>query len=197
MLQLIQRQLKAKAKEHHYLQQNYQHHLALDRKSSVLPPTVIGESGGTECTGEEELQEEKKDEPEASEKKEEEQQDSGESLGGVIELSPQDEAAEEEEEEGDMTQSTEQANEDVDPELLQYQAQWVAVNEKWSSLDVKLEEFLVDKEPWEKMADLYQELDEWKDDMEEQVDATMKRGEEIFRLDKNPGPLTERYKVQM
>ena len=51
-------------------------------------------------------------------KKEEEQQDIGESLGGVIELSPQDEAAVEEEEEGDMTQSTEQVNEDVDPELL-------------------------------------------------------------------------------
>ena len=55
----------------------------------------------------------------------------------------------------------------------------------------------MDKEPWEKMADLYQELDEWKDDMTERVDATMKRGEEIFGLDKNPGPLTERYKVQM
>ena len=82
-----------------------------------------------------------------------------------------------------------------DQELLHYHSKWTTVEEAWGHLDSELEQFLTNKEPWEKMADLYSQLDEWREDVEERMDTTVKRGEEIFRLDRNPGPLTEAYKV--
>ena len=84
---------------------------------------------------------------------------------------------------------------EVDVDLVHYQSQWSAIVENWTAVIENLDEFLTDKEPWEKMADQYLELDEWRDEMKEMIDGSVRRGKEIFRLDKNPGPLTETYKV--
>ena len=82
-----------------------------------------------------------------------------------------------------------------DPDLVRYQSLWTVVDEGWASLELQLDEFVAKKEPWEKMADLFTELDDWRDDMKEQLDVTVKRGDELFRLNRNPGPITETYRV--
>ena len=96
-----------------------------------------------------------------------------------------------EEREGDEAPATTE-----DPDFLHYQCQWADIDKGWGQLDTSLDDFLTNKGPWEKMADVYCELDGWRDEMKGRIDTTVRRGEEIYRLGRNPGPITEAYRVR-
>lgn len=190
LLQLIQNQVKSRIKTYHTLQQDYPRHLVIDRKASLVVPAIIKMASASTSSevsddGQKMKEEELGNEDNEQNDMEKEKDDMSE---GMKEL--------------DMNESTEdiepqeldEGSED-DLEFLQYQSKWARVDQSWNRLNAKMDEFLAGKDPWEKMADLYSELSELKEDIEDRQQGNARRGEEIFRLSRNPGPLTEAYKV--
>ncbi len=215
--------MKTKLKDYQYLQQNYQRHLAVERKVSIIPLQLsINGSESMEESLEQDGRLSQTDDKESemvggvgqSIEEQGDQQDTvdrpGQSQGDQQDTSVMVErvgqSQGDQQDISEMVDSAGQSIEDQrdqqdiggsehDADLVRYQSQWTAIEENWTIVNTKLEEFLIDKEPWEKMADQYLILDEWRDEMKERIERSIRRGEEIYRLDKNPGPLTETYKV--
>ena len=167
---MIQTDLKDKTEDYEYLQRNHQIHVFFEKKK---------------------VKEEEKEEDE------EVKNDSKENENEEI-LS-------QEKEDEEIVEDTEKEEEDIDKEvdeeedreILQYQSQLSVITEQWETLTNKMSTFSADKEPWENMAETYQELVDWRDEIIQEIESASERERELERLGKNIGPLTEKYKVHI
>lgn len=165
----------------------------VDRKQSVVVPAIVKITHQRTSSEDSENLENNEEEEEGEDKKEE----------GSMEDSNMNEQGEQDLEKSETSKDMEPVEKDdtckdnptEDDELVQYQFKWTKLEQSWSVLNGKMDEFVAGKDPWEKMADLYSELNEMMEDIEDRFEVNAKRGEEIYRLGTNPGPLTEAYKV--
>ena len=171
--QMIQTDLKDKTEDYEYLQRNHQIHVFSEKKKVKEEEKEEDEevkNDSKENENEEILSQEKEDEE-------------------IVE-----DIEKEEKEEEDIDK---EVDEEEDREILQYQSQLSVITEQWETLTNKMSTFSTDKEPWENMAETYQELADWRDEIIQEIESALERERELERLGKNIGPLTEKYKVHI
>ena len=167
---MIQTDLKDKTEDYEYLQRNHQIHVFSKKKK-------VKEEEKEE--DEEEMNDSKQNENEEILSQEKEDKEIVEDV---------------EKEEKEQEDNDEEVDEE-DREILQYQSQLSVITQQWETFTNKMSTFSADKEPWENMAETYQELVDWRDEIIQEIESALERERELERLGKNIGPLTEKYKV--